>query len=142
MSVKKTLGEFKPMGKGLGKVLGHLEASVMEIVWQKERASVREVYETLLLQRDIAYTTVMTIMGRLADKKILRKDKQGVAYHYSPAFTREEFTRRFVHEVLDGLLEEYAEVAFAHFVSRLQEEDETKIAKLERMIKERQLKGE
>ncbi|MHB1420314.1 MAG: BlaI/MecI/CopY family transcriptional regulator, partial [Bacillota bacterium] len=85
---------------------------------------------------------VMTIMGRLADKKILCKDKQGVAYHYTPAFTREEFTQRFVHEVIDGLLEEYAEVAFAHFVSRLQDEDETKIAQLERMIRERQMKGD
>ncbi|MHB1420315.1 MAG: BlaI/MecI/CopY family transcriptional regulator, partial [Bacillota bacterium] len=56
VSIKKSMGDYKPMGKSMGKVLGHLEAAVMEIVWQKERASVREVYETLLLHRDIAYT--------------------------------------------------------------------------------------
>lgn len=54
-------------------MLGHLEAAVMEIIWRQEEASVRDVYETLLQNRQIAYTTVMTIMGWRTKKSCIRK---------------------------------------------------------------------
>lgn len=142
MAAKYSIGEFKPSKKGLGKVLGHLEAAVMEIMWQQGEASVRDVHEILLRDREIAYTTMMTIMSRLADKNILQKEKKGLAYIYRPACTRDEFARNVVTEVIDGLLEDYAEVAFSHFVSRLWAEDEGKILELERIIQERQRRGE
>ena len=142
MTVKYYVGEFKPSKRGLGKVLGHLEAAVMDIMWLQGESSVRDVYEILLRDREIAYTTVMTIMSRLADKNILLKEKKGLAYVYRPACTRDEFARNVVTEVIDGLLEDYAEVAFSHFVNRLSEEDEGKILELERIIQERQRRGD
>ncbi|GAW93752.1 BlaI/MecI/CopY family transcriptional regulator [Calderihabitans maritimus] len=142
MSFKRVFTEFKPRRRGLSKVLGDLEAAVMETVWKKGRVSVRDVYEELRRERQIAYTTVMTIMSRLADKKILYKEKQGIAYYYTPLYSKEEFTRSFVREVIDGLLEDYAEFAFSHFINRLQEEDEEKILELEKIIRERQRKGD
>ncbi|KKM11305.1 CopY family transcriptional regulator [Clostridiales bacterium PH28_bin88] len=136
------MGEFRPSKRGLGKVLGHLEAAVMEIMWRQGEASVRDVYEVLLREREIAYTTVMTIMSRLADKNILQKEKKGLAYVYRPACSRDDFARSVVTEVIDGLLEDYAEVAFSHFVNRMCEEDEIKILELERIIQERQRRGD
>lgn len=142
MTVKQYIGEFRPSKRGLGKVLGHLEAAVMEIMWRQGEASVRDVYEVLLREREIAYTTVMTIMSRLADKNILQKEKKGLAYVYRPACSRDDFARSVVTEVIDGLLEDYAEVAFSHFVNRMCEEDEIKILELERIIQERQRRGD
>ena len=74
------VSDFKPHKAGLKKILGELEADIMEIVWDRERVAVRDVYEHLRLQKKCAYTTIMTVMGRLADKGLLNKEAQGNAY--------------------------------------------------------------
>lgn len=142
MSLHKLFYGFRPDKKGLSKVLGELEAEVMEVVWQKGSVSVRDVYDVLRSRRQIAYTTVMTIMGRLADKQLLAKEKQGLAYIYTPVYSKSEFTRSLVQEVIDGLLEDYSDLAFAHFIGRLKEDDEAKLAELEKLIQDKLQKGE
>ena len=139
---KKVISDFKPHKIGLRKVLGDLEADIMEVTWKQERVTVRDVYENLRLEREIAYTTVMTVMGRLADKNILKKEVNGGAYVYTPAICHEEFCQQMVNEVLDGLFEEFAEPALSHLVDRLSREDDNKISKLEALIKEKRAKGE
>lgn len=141
MFFKQIISDFKPHKIGLRKVLGDLEADIMQIVWQEEKSTVRDVYEKLRLQREIAYTTVMTIMSRLAEKKLLEKEQSGNAYIYRPTVTEQEFAQKVVSEVLDGLLEGFAEPALSHFVDRMSNEDEQKIAKLEALIKERRSRG-
>lgn len=138
---KKVISDFKPHKNGLRKVLGDLEADIMEVVWKSGQATVREVYEQLRLERSIAYTTVMTVMGRLAEKKLLQKEPKGSAYIYIPAVSREDFQMQVVSEVLDGLLEEFAEPAMSHLVDRLSNEDDDKIARLEKLLKEKRTKG-
>lgn len=138
---KKVISDFKPHKVGLRKVLGDLEADIMEIVWHEKKATVRDVYEQLRLEREIAYTTVMTVMGRLAEKKLLSKEASGSAYVYSATSTQEEFSKQIVSEVLDGLLEEFAEPALSHLVDRLSAEDEGSISRLEALIKEKRAKG-
>lgn len=132
---RRFIGDFKPHKVGLKKVLGDLEAEIMEYMWGKEQATVRDVYEHLRLKREIAYTTVMTVMSRLATKKLLNKEQKGMAYVYSPALSREEFTRLVAGEIIDSLLEEFAEPALSHLVDRLSKEDEEKINQLEELIK-------
>ena len=77
--------------------LGDLERAVMEQVWlaaEEDRApvSVREVHELLGSSRSLAYTTVMTVMGRLAEAGLLTQERSGRAYRYSAAGSREELT--------------------------------------------------
>ena len=57
----------------------------MKIVWQLEKATVRDVYEALRERRDVAYTTVMTMMKILEEKKFLKKTQVDRAYEYRPA---------------------------------------------------------
>lgn len=142
MFFKKFISDFKPHKMGYKKVLGDLEAEVMKIVWQFDRASVRDVYEHLRLEKNLAYTTVMTIMSRLADKGLLQKEAQGNAYIYSPTISESEFAQRVVSEVLDGLFDEFSEPALSHMVDRLSSEDDVKLAQLEKIIKERRAKGD
>ncbi|MGH9139339.1 MAG: BlaI/MecI/CopY family transcriptional regulator [Acidimicrobiales bacterium] len=69
-------------------VLGPLEAGVMAVVWKAQApVSVREVLERLNESRPtpLAYTTVMTVMARLAEKDILRRELNGRGYSYSAA---------------------------------------------------------
>jgi predicted transcriptional regulator len=141
MWLKKFVNEFKPQKVGIRKILGDLESDIMEIIWQKDKTSVREVYETLRLEREIAYTTVMTIMGRLADKNLLSKETVGNAYHYTPTVSRNEFAKKVVTEVLDGLFEDFAEPAMSHFVDKLSKENKDKISELEALIQEKRLEG-
>ncbi|MDA8235263.1 MAG: BlaI/MecI/CopY family transcriptional regulator [Clostridia bacterium] len=141
MVLTKIAAEFKPHKIGLRKVLGDLEADIMEVVWAKEHATVREVYEQLRLQREIAYTTVMTIMGRLNEKNLLEKHPQGNAYIYSPTVSRLEFTKKIVKEVLDGLFDEFAEPAMNHLVDRLSKEKSNDIDTLEELIKQKRVEG-
>ncbi|MHB8172309.1 MAG: BlaI/MecI/CopY family transcriptional regulator [Thermincolia bacterium] len=141
MVLSKIAADFKPHKLGLRKVLGDLEADIMEVVWDKEQATVRDVYEQLRLKREIAYTTVMTIMGRLKEKNILQKQPLGNAYIYSPTVSRLEFTKKIVKEVLDGLFDEFAEPAMNHLVDRLSKENSNEIDTLEELIKQRRTEG-
>ena len=61
------------------------ELAIMKIVWRLERATTRDVYEALRERRDIAYTTVMTMMKILEEKKYLKKTQVDRAYEYRPA---------------------------------------------------------
>ena len=65
------------------RTLGELEEKVMRILWRRrEPTTVREVFEQLTTGRDLAYTTVMTVMDRLWRKGLLSRDLRGRAYQY------------------------------------------------------------
>lgn len=142
MFLKKFISDFKPHKMGLKKVLGDLEADVMKVVWKQSPVTVRDVYEQLRVSKQLAYTTVMTIMSRLADKELLLKAPQGNAYIYTPAVSEAEFAKMVVSEVLDGLFEEFAEPAISHMVDKFGSEDGSQLGKLEEIIKEFRTKGE
>jgi BlaI family penicillinase repressor len=82
------------------------ELAIMKVVWRLGHATVRDVYQALLESRQIAYTTVMTMMNVLEAKGYLKKEKHERAYRYRP--TRPERTvissmvREFVTRVFDG----------------------------------------
>lgn len=131
------LSGYRPGKPGLEKVLGSLESEIMEVVWQKAgEVSVRDVLDALTAQREIAYTTVMTIMGRLAAKKLLQKRKIGNAFYFTPALTRDEFTGQMVGGMIDDLLAEFSDAAMNHFVRRVEEKDRAVLDKLERALSE------
>ncbi|MEW6663411.1 MAG: BlaI/MecI/CopY family transcriptional regulator [Bacillota bacterium] len=134
--------EGRPASKVSLKGLGSLEQEVMQVVWQLGQASVREVLERLRRERDIAYTTVMTIMTRLADKGLLVRRKAGLAYVYAPLYSREEFNQSLVAQVVDTLVEDYGDAAFSHFINKMWEQDPVRLAELEKILRERLAKGE
>lgn len=125
---------FNLRRKGLERILGELECAVMEQLWQHSQASVREVHEALS-DRKLAYTTVMTVMGRLAEKGLLIKEKRDNAYIYQPAVNREELEQRMVSEVSDSL-KDLTLPALMRFVDQLPP-DADMLDKLDRMIAEK-----
>ena len=78
----------------------------MKVVWRLEKATVREVYEALRARRDIAYTTVMTMMKILEEKGYLKKSRAERAHLYRPAQPRHQVVgaiiRDFIDRVFDG----------------------------------------
>ncbi|GLU46704.1 BlaI/MecI/CopY family transcriptional regulator [Nocardiopsis ansamitocini] len=81
---------------------GELEAAIMDALWAADRALVvREVRETMTYDRDIAYTTVMTVTNILFHKGLLHREKSGRAWCYWPRESREEHTARVMGQILD-----------------------------------------
>jgi predicted transcriptional regulator len=82
------------------------ELAIMKVIWSLERATVRDVYETLRKRRQVAYTTVMTMMKILEEKGYLKKSRVERAYVYKPAQPRQQvmgaMVRDFVERVFDG----------------------------------------
>lgn len=99
----------------LNRALGPLEAEVIEVVWRQGEATVREVHREFLNRRDIAYTTVLTVLRNLTRKGLLSRRREGRAYVYAATVSKEEFTRARVAHIVDLLLEEFREPALARF---------------------------
>ena len=80
---------------------GDLEAAIMDRLWDWDHAAtVREMLNDLAQERRLAYTTVMTVMGILHGKGVLRREKHGRAWRYWPAETKAEHDARLMAEVL------------------------------------------
>lgn len=113
--------------------LGQLEAAVMDRLWGWDRpALVREVLEDLQRDREIAYTTVMTVMENLHRKGLLTRERDGRAYRYTPERTREEHTAAMLEEVLATSSDRSA--TLLHFVQHI---DDGELAALGAILDER-----
>ncbi|HAW30961.1 MAG TPA: transcriptional regulator [Planctomycetaceae bacterium] len=78
------------------------ELEVMDVVWRKGRATVQDVVDSL--ERPLAYTTVMTTLKILDEQRdVLRKKKQGRAYIYEPAVSREEISSSMAADLTQRL---------------------------------------
>jgi predicted transcriptional regulator len=111
---------FKPAEGGLVKVLGPLETEIMQLVWRDKCTTVKKVHKALQEEREIAYTTVMTTMTRLAEKGVLHRRRDGLAYIYTPAITQRDFEAMMVRRVLDGLMDDYEEETVTYLIEYLQ----------------------
>lgn len=80
---------------------GQLESAIMDVIWAGNRPqAVRDVRERMSYGRPVAYTTVMTVMGILYGKGVLRREKHGRAWRYWPAEAKEEHDARLMAEAL------------------------------------------
>jgi predicted transcriptional regulator len=102
---------------GLRKLLGDLEADIMQAVWERgeTEVTVREIHQDLEASRKIAYTTVMTVMGNLARKGLLQAEKSGKAHLYRAAQSYEQFTEQAVGRIVAELMKDFSAPAIAHF---------------------------
>ena len=112
-----------------------LERDVMEEVWQRGEASVREVMDALNEHggKTRAYTTYMTVMARLSRKQLLVRRRTGKADLYRPVYTRAEYTDRCAQAAVQSLVDEYGGVALAHIARQVAELDPSRRRALERL---------
>jgi len=116
-------------------VLTVQELEIMKIVWQRERVTVRDVYEDLLERRKIAYTTVMTMMKILSQKKYLRKSQEDRAYVYQPTKPKNQVIKGMVREFVNRVFNGSAEPLLVHLMEdrKLSGKD---LEEISRMIRE------
>jgi predicted transcriptional regulator len=119
-------------------LFGPLESRVLDAVWQRGRASVADVHAAF--GRSLAYTTLMTTLDRLYKKGALRRSKEGRAYVYSGAGSREQVERTFAAGFFDRLLggdPRRVEPLISSFVDAVGEKDRLLLDELERLVREK-----
>ena len=106
-------------------VLGPLAATILREVVARGEASVADVVEGLrrTQRRGHAYTTIMTVMGRLHEKGVLLRDRRGRQYIYRPAAPEAELIERLSGLAVDRVVERYGAAALRHFAVRLADLD-------------------
>jgi predicted transcriptional regulator len=115
------------------KFLGPLETEVMVRLWKRRSATVRDIVDDLSRTRELAYTTVMTIMVRLHEKGLLERTREGKTYVYRPSRTRDEHRARLSRDLARGLVAEFGDAALAAFTAELDTVDASHRATLRRL---------
>ncbi len=101
--------------------LGDLERAVMDHLWaSREPQTVRQVHEALASERDLAYTTIMTVLQRLAKKNLVVQHRDDRAHRYAPTHGRDELVAGLMVDALDQAADSGSrESALVHFVERV-----------------------
>ena len=92
---------FDPYATGTAVFLGSIEAKLMDLVWQRKNLTVKTALFQLDAEKDLAYTTVMTVLARLAQKGLLQKRKEGRGFVYTPAVEKSAFIKERLQIVFD-----------------------------------------
>jgi predicted transcriptional regulator len=119
--------------------LHELEAEVMDAVWDLGEASVRQVMDALnpAAAKPRAYTTYMTILGRLHTKGLLDRRREGKTDYYRPVYTRPEYADLRAQAEVAALVDAYGDVALGHFARQVADLDPKRRRALERLARAR-----
>ncbi len=123
---------------GLAKVLGDLEARVMRAVWELGRpAPARTVHERVGREHTVAIHTVITVLNKLVEKGLLRREKREELLHFEPTLSEDEFRTQASRQVVEGIMSFGPDAVTASFVDVLAERDPAQLAELARLIEKR-----
>ncbi|SRR6266568_2080323 len=108
------------------------ELAIMKVMWRLEQGTVRDVYECLREKREIAYTTVMTMMGILEEKGYLKRMRVDRPFVYKPAHSREHVIAGMVRDFVDRVFDGAASTLLVHLTQqeRMTKADRERIRQL------------
>jgi predicted transcriptional regulator len=105
---------------------GELEAVLMDRIWNRDgTTTVREIFDELAAEREIAYTTVMSTMDNLHTKGWLARERDGKAYRYWPTLSREEHSAQLMRDALDG--GGRSDLVLTHFLEQIGPEESARL---------------
>jgi predicted transcriptional regulator len=121
---------------GLNRFFGPLEAKIMDILWEGNEKSIKEVQQIIEKEKSINFNTVMTVMNRLLEKNFLEKRLEGRTSLYKPIKTKEEFIEEQSKKLTENLLDEFGGVVVNHMLDSLKEVDQSLLEKLEQKLEQ------
>lgn len=113
----------------------------MRVVWQEGEATVQEVQRALEPTRSSAYTTVMTMMSRLAGKGLLKRRKEGRAYVYAPAIAQDAVAGSLLRSLVGRVFGGSSVRAIAQLIDDDEEVDDAELERLEKLIRAKRRRG-
>ena len=117
--------------------LHELEAEVMDELWARGEASVREVMEALNANapKQRAYTTYMTIMARLDAKGLLERRRDGKTDFYTPVYAREQYAELRAQAEVESVVDQFGDLALAHIARQMAQLDPQRRRALQRLAR-------
>ena len=106
------------------------ELTIMKVVWKLESATVRDIYEQLRERRDVAYTTVLTMMKILEHKGYVKKTRVDRAFVYRPTRPRQQVLGGMVREFIDRVFDGASRPMLLHLVKETRLSDKERKALL------------
>jgi predicted transcriptional regulator len=124
--------------EGLHRFFGSLEAKIMDVLWEKDKLTIKQLHEILNREDPISLNAVMTVMIRLADKGHLLKDSSGNGRNkitfFSPVQNKEQFIIEQTKVVTEGLIEDFGSLMVSHLIDNLDKADASLIKRLEQKL--------
>lgn len=113
-----------------------LEREIMDQIWSAGPGTVRAVLDGVNARsgRERAYTTVLTVLGRLEEKGFVARDRVGRGDVYRAVVGRDAWLRERASADVDRLLDDYGDVALAHFASQVELLDDERRAALRSLL--------
>jgi predicted transcriptional regulator len=102
---------------------GDLQIQIMSALWRLESGTVEEVRMAMPARYRSAYTTVQTVLNRLSDRGLLRRERSGVAFVYRPVLSESEYLTRAIRQSLAGASTDARETALAQLIGGLEEDE-------------------
>lgn len=133
MAQRPSVHAFRLQEQGLERVLGGIEAAVMEFFWGRdEPCSIAEVRAALAPDRPLSFNAVMTVMNNLVAKGCLDRSRADNArsYRYRARVSREAFVGQVTRAVAQGLVRDFGPLAVTQFLDVLREEDPAALERL------------
>lgn len=115
--------------------LHELGTRVMNEVWARDEVTVREVLAAVNdgADKQLAYTTIMTIMGRLHRRGMLSRERRGRTDVYRAALSRDDYVGLRARAEVEALVEQFGDTALAHFADQVESLDPERRAALKRL---------
>ncbi len=121
----------------LPSIHGELQGQIMPVLWRLGNATVEEVRAALPSRYRSAYTTVQTVLNRLADRGLLSRGRRGNAILYRPVISEAQYLSRSIDRALAGASTEARQAVLAKLVGRL---DGVELVRLQDLAREVDLK--
>jgi predicted transcriptional regulator len=110
-----------------------LELEILKILWRDGPSVARHVHEALADFRDLAYTSVLTILNIMTKKKYLKRKKEGKSFIYEAVVARDRTTRTMLGDLVDRAFEGSAKVALVNLLET-KDLDEEELLELRKLI--------
>jgi BlaI family penicillinase repressor len=121
--------------------LGDLQLAIMRLLWQRGEATVAQVHEALQPARQLALTTIATMLRKMEDKGVVRHRADGRQFIYRPTVTQRDVHRSMIGDLIDRLFDGDARALLSHLVTE-GEIDPDELAELQAIIEREQHRRE
>ena len=111
-----------------------LELEILKILWRDGPCSVRHVREELAVFRNLAHTSVMTMMTIMVEKGYLKRSKKGKRYIYKPRISEEDTTQGMLGDIVERLFQGSTMTAMVHLLE-MSDVDEEELAELRKLMR-------
>lgn len=136
MSREISVKSFKFAEDGLTQIFGELEAKLVEAVWNLKHANVQDIIN--YLGGDLNYKTTMTVLNRLTEKGILKRRKEGRAFVYTAATSKQDLLASVFDQMVRGMFnDDFRHIALAQLIETVEAIDPQLLENISQLIKQR-----